>query len=118
MNRQIEIGIAVLALAVMATSATAHVTLKQKDAPAASYAEINFMVPHGCEGSPTIAIRVKIPPDITAVKPQMKAGWVVAIKTREVEAPAGGHAPSKPVDEVSWSGGKLPDNLYDTFGLQ
>jgi periplasmic copper chaperone A len=44
-------------------------------------------VGHGCEGSPTTAIRVQIPEGVIAVKPMPKAGWQVATVKDKYERP-------------------------------
>ena len=111
---------AVLAVSELTTPAAAHVTVQSADAAADSYAQLTFTVPHGCDGSATKALRVKLPDGILSAKPQMKPGWQVQIKTRKLDvAVAGPHGKSvsEVVDEVDWRGGPLPDNLYDTFGL-
>lgn len=111
---------AVLAVSALATPASAHVTVQPAEAPADSYAQLTFTVPHGCNGSATKALRVKLPDGILSAKPQMKPGWQVEIKTRKLDAAvAGPHGKTvgEVVDEVDWRGGPLPDNLYDTFGL-
>lgn len=111
---------AALAMASVAAPASAHVTVQPADAAADSYAQLVFTVPHGCNGSATKALRVKLPDGILSAKPQMKPGWQVGIKTRKLDtAVAGPHGKSvtEVVDEVDWRGGPLPDNLYDTFGL-
>jgi periplasmic copper chaperone A len=115
-----RILLAAAALAAAAPAASAHVTVQPNEAVAGSYFQLAFMVPHGCDGKATVALRVKVPDGVTAVKPQMKQGWTVEIKTRKLDAPqpgAHGKPISEIVDEVSWRGGPLPDNLYDTFGL-
>lgn len=109
-----------LAMAGYAAPASAHVTVQPADAAADSYAQLIFTVPHGCNGSATKALRVKLPDGILSAKPQMKPGWRVEIKTRKLDtAVAGPHGKSvsEVIDEVDWRGGPLPDNLYDTFGL-
>jgi uncharacterized protein YcnI len=113
-------AIAAAAAVVSCSVAMAHVTVQPADAPADSYAHLAFTVPHGCNGSATTALRIKLPEGILSAKPQMKPGWNVEIKTRKLDAPAQGpHGKSVTdvVDEVVWRGGTLPDNLYDTFGL-
>lgn len=100
--------------------ALAHVTVRPADAPADSYAHLTFTVPHGCNGSATTVLRIKLPEGILSAKPQMKPGWNVEIKSRKLEAPVQGphgKTVTDVVDEVVWRGGPLPDNLYDTFGL-
>jgi periplasmic copper chaperone A len=101
-------------------SASAHVTVQPTEAVAGSYFQLAFTVPHGCDGKATIALRVKLPEGVTAVKPQMKPGWTAEIKTRKLETPQQsehGKTIDEVVDEVSWRGGPLPDNLFDTFGM-
>ncbi|WP_245257023.1 MULTISPECIES: YcnI family protein [unclassified Nitrobacter] len=113
-------AIAAAAAMVSCSAALAHVTVQPADAPADSYAHLTFTVPHGCNGSATTALRIKLPEGILSAKPQMKPGWNVEIKSRKLKAPAQGpHGKTitDVVDEVVWRGGPLPDNLYDTFGL-
>ena len=77
-------------------------------------------VPHGCEGKATVAVRVKIPEGMIAVKPMPKFGWTLETtkgalaKTYDYY----GEATSQGVKEISWSNGKLPDEFYDEFVLQ
>ena len=110
----------VAALAAGSAVASAHVTVQPNEAVAGSYFQLAFVVPHGCDAKATVAVRVKVPDGVTAVKPQMKPGWNVEIRTRKLDAPQPGlHGKTinDVVDEVSWRGGPLPDNLFDTFGL-
>lgn len=104
----------------LALPASAHISVQPKEASADSYFQLAFSVPHGCDGSATVALRVKMPDGIISTKPQMKSGWNVEIKMKKLPAPlAGPHGGtvSEVVDEVAWRGGPLPDNLYDTFGM-
>lgn len=106
--------------ALAAVSAHAHVTARPAEGVAGSYFEMKLNVPHGCGTSPTVAIRVKIPGSVTAVKPQMKPGWKVDITTRKLRQPIKGERGqtiTEIVDEVAWRGGPLPDHLFDNFGL-
>ena len=58
-----------------ATIAFAHITLEnQQAAVCASYKAV-LRVPHGCEGSATVAVRVRVPDGYLDVKPMPKAGW-------------------------------------------
>jgi len=106
--------------AAAASTASAHVTMLPNEATADSYFQTAFTASHGCDGKATVAIRVKVPDGVLAAKPQMKPGWTVEVKTRKLATPQPGlHGGTitDVVDEVSWRGGPLPDNLYDTFGL-
>ena len=65
-------------------------------------------------------VRVAIAQGVTSVKPQMKAGWSIAIETRSPTTPSQGeqaHRSASTVASVEWRGGVLPDQQYDTFGL-
>lgn len=100
--------------------AFAHITAQPNEAVGGTYFQTTLNVPHGCDGSSTVAIQVAIPADVLSVKPQMKAGWRVDIQTRAIEPPLKGeHGASitQSVGSVEWRGGPLPDSLYDSFGL-
>jgi uncharacterized protein YcnI len=100
--------------------ANAHVTMQPAEATAGGYVQTAFSVAHGCEGSPTVAVRIKLPEGVLSVKPQQKPGWSVETKMRKLEGPLPslhGRTIQETVDEVTWRGGNLPDNLFDTFGL-
>lgn len=112
--------VATLVAAMSCGAAFAHVTIDPTEAVAGGYARAAFSVSHGCDGSATVAVRIKIPDGVLSVKPQMKPGWTVEIKTRKLdgELPSlHGKTITETVDEVAWRGGPLPENLYDTFGL-
>lgn len=116
-----RVALVAVVVGVGSTAADAHVTIRPNEAAAGSYVEAALNVPHGCDGSATVAVRVKIPNGVMSVKPQMKPGWSVEIKKRKLDAPVAGlHGKTitEVVDEVSWRGGPLPDHLYDSFGLQ
>ena len=99
------------------SSASAHVTLENRQATIGSGYKAVFAVPHGCGGSATTKIRVQIPEGVIAVKPMPKAGWnVETIKGKyAAEYDYHGTKYSEGVKEVVWSGGKLPDEYYDEF---
>jgi len=59
MFRQILIGAA--GAIVSAYAAFAHVTLDTREAPVGAGYKAVMRVPHGCEGTATTAIRVRIP---------------------------------------------------------
>jgi len=111
----------ILCCGLAATAAHAHVTLAPDKARADAMIEARFAVPHGCEGAATVALRIRIPEGVTSVKPQMKAGWRVEIKRRNLAQPVKGEhgrTLTDVVEEVSYTGGPLPDELYDDFNLR
>ncbi len=75
-------------------------------------------VPHGCEGTATTSIRVRIPDGMIAVKPMPKPGWTVDTVTGKYAKTYSyfhGAKLSEGVTEVRFSGGSLPDAFYDEF---
>lgn len=105
--------------ALLPTLALAHVTIDPKAAPAGDYAKLVLRVPHGCDGSPTAKITVQLPDGVVSVKPQVHAGWEIATKTRKLAKPISLHGKeiSETTSEISWSGGPLPDEYMDEFGM-
>ena len=99
-------------------TAFAHVTLENSQAASGGGYKGVLRVGHGCEGSPTTAIRIRIPEGIVAVKPMPKPGWKLDVvtgkypKTYNLEH---GVKLSEGVTEISWSGGNLPEAFYDEF---
>jgi uncharacterized protein YcnI len=55
------------AVALSPLAASAHVVLDQREAAVGTYYKPVFQIGHGCEGSPTTALRVKIPDGVIAV---------------------------------------------------
>ncbi len=102
------------------TAAFAHVTLETQEAPVGSTYKAVLRVPHGCEGKATVAVRVKIPEGVIAVKPMPKPGWELkTVKGKYEKAyELWGEKVTEGVQEVDWSGGKLPDEFYDEFVLR
>ena len=55
--------------------AWAHITLENREAPVGASYKAVLQVPHGCDGSATTAIRIRLPEGIITVKPMPKPGW-------------------------------------------
>jgi uncharacterized protein YcnI len=102
-----------------ATIAFAHITLENQQAPVGASYKAVLRVPHGCEGSATVAVRVRIPDGFIEVKPMPKAGWKLDVSRGKYQKPAGMHGTkvTEGVTEIDWSGGNLPDAYYDEFVL-
>lgn len=97
--------------------AGAHITLEAAEAPVSSTYKAVLRVGHGCEGSPTVAVRVQIPDGVIAVKPMPKAGWELTTKVEPYAQPVKYYEDTltEGVREIAWTGGKLPDAWYDEF---
>lgn len=109
-----------------AVPASAHITIPDGRAiVAGTTAVISLRVPHGCAGAPTDTVELKIPEGVTNVQPRLLAGWDISLEyADESESPAasaaaGGHDEEEAlVSVVRWSGGSLPDALYQDFQIR
>jgi uncharacterized protein YcnI len=118
MQRSSLIGVLVAA---SITPATAHVTLETAQAKLGAPYKAVLRVPHGCEGTATTAVRVKVPDGIIAAKPMPKPGWTLSTTTGKYGKTYNyfhNAKLSEGVTEIAWSGGKLPDAWYDEFVFQ
>jgi uncharacterized protein YcnI len=98
----------------------AHIGVTPSEAPAGGTAKLSFAVGHGCDGSPTTNIRIRIPDSVAVARPQPKAGWQLDVtRAGPVEAPKNpeGQPVTARISEVSWKG-SLPDDFYDEFVIQ
>lgn len=108
-----------LSLAVSAP-AFAHVTLLVQQAPAGSDFDVVVKVPHGCQGAATTAVSVRIPQGVTNVTAPSKDGWTVDTtsgKYAQAAVDAQGKPVSEGVQEVRWTGGRLPSTERGEFTL-
>jgi periplasmic copper chaperone A len=112
-----RIFIAITAALAAASSAYAHITLENQESPVGGPYKAVMQVPHGCGGTATTAIRVRIPEGILAVKPMPKPGW--KLDTVSGKYPhsfsANGVKANEGITELRWSGGNLPNAYYDEF---
>ena len=91
-----------------------------EEAPAGGSTIIPFVVPHGCDGSPTRSVAIRIAAGVTSAKPQAKPGWRLTITRGKLPQPVkdfAGNTVTRGVLQVTWSGGNLPDSQFDTFNI-
>jgi periplasmic copper chaperone A len=101
--------------------ATAHVSTDPATARAGSTSVIGFVVGHGCEGSPTTSVSIRIPAGVTSAKPRPKPGWKLSVRKGRLPQPVrdfAGNTVTRGVLEVTWRGGRLLDDHYDAFELR
>ncbi len=111
---------ALATVALTAGVASAHITLEQNEAPVGSFYKVVLRVPHGCDGSATVKVRVKIPEGIISVKPMVKPGWTITVERGAYSRPYSflhGAKFTEGPKEITWSGGNLPDAYYDEFTI-
>ncbi|SDT43524.1 Uncharacterized protein YcnI [Friedmanniella luteola] len=113
---------AALAAVALPGSASAHVSVTADTTAAGSYAVLTLAVPHGCDGSPTTRVAVRVPAGIESVTPTVNPGWTVAKRTEELAAPvttAHGKVLTERVSEVVWTARTpLAEGYRDTLSLQ
>jgi uncharacterized protein YcnI len=119
-RRPFAVAVVLAALALPA-SAQAHVFVQQDEAPADGFPILDFVVPHGCDGSPTTRLTVRFPKSVPSVTPEAVPGWQTSTK----EGPKDkvelfGETVTKGVSEVSWraTGEPLPDDQLLRFGAE
>jgi periplasmic copper chaperone A len=108
-------GIATLSLAAT-LPAFAHATLEVGQAPIKSSYKATVRIGHGCEGTATLKVRVRIPDGYVAVKPMPKAGWTMETVRGPYPQPVKyfDETLTEGLREVVWTG-KLLDEHYDEF---
>jgi periplasmic copper chaperone A len=104
------------ALCLFATAAFAHVELQGREARIDAAYRAVFKVEHGCNGSPTVKLRVQIPAGVIEVTPAPKPGWQVDVVTAKFEKPISfhGNEVAEGVKEVAWTG-NLRNDKHDEF---
>ena len=120
MRRPIRSLAPALLLALMFPTAQAHVTANPSEGVAGGYLRTSFAVTHGCDGKPTIAVRIIVPEDVVMARPQPKPGWTIKITMKKLPRPEpAGHGKTvdERVAEIEWQGGRLDDAHYDEFGV-
>jgi uncharacterized protein YcnI len=119
MSRVVLITAVASALIAATQPADSHATLDRSEAPADSFFNTFINIPHGCEGSPTLKVRVRIPEGVIGVKPQPKPGWELLVRKEKLAKPiveGHGRTITEVVVEVTWTG-RLPDENFDQFGI-
>jgi uncharacterized protein YcnI len=110
--------VAVAGLVLVPALARAHIVADPAEGPAGGYFRTAFRVTHGCKGSPTVALTIRMPDGVLSAKPMPKPGWTVEIKTRPLDKPVPGQhgfAIRDAVTEVTWRGGRLENAQFDEF---
>ncbi len=96
--------ISLAAVAGASAAAHAHVGFKTRQVPLAVTIDSVLRVPHGCNGSPTVRLRMRVPKAVVAIRAKPKEGWTMS-QTGE----SGGR-------EIAWSGA-LPAKQTGEFPL-
>ena len=89
------------ALLLFAGAASAHLEPDPASITAGEAATVAFNVEHGCDGSPTIELQIKLADGITDAQPVAKDGWTSSVAD----------------GVVTFSGGSLPATTQETFSI-
>ena len=111
-------------LLLAAQAGFAHVVLDEPAALAGTSYRASFRVGHGCNGSPTTAIKVFLPAGFQGAKPMPKPGWALSTRVEKLAKPYNSHGKTVTEDvvEIAWTANSkdnwLPDAWYDEFVLR
>lgn len=105
----------------LAGPASAHVTITPGEGNAGEYVVGTVAVGHGCDGSATTKITIKIPDELLSVTPTRNPLWSVEKRIVTLDEPvedAHGNEVTERVDQVVYTAKTpLPDGYRDAFGL-
>jgi uncharacterized protein YcnI len=111
---------AALSLSLIAP-ASAHVSVGGSTTEAGEYTVLTVSVPHGCEGSPTTKVAIKIPADVLAVTPTRNPFWEVSTTIQKLAKPtkdAHGNTVTERTGTVTYTATTpLPDDQRDALEL-
>jgi uncharacterized protein YcnI len=95
----------------------AHASLEQEIATAGESYKAVLRITHGCSGSPTIAVRVRLPDGIKRAKPMPKSGWELEAIVEKLDKPyqSRGVTMTQDVREINWKGDSLSEKFFDEF---
>jgi periplasmic copper chaperone A len=100
--RQAAIVLAAAASTLLVPSpALAHIDPDPTEAQAGSRLSVGFTVEHGCDGSPTTSLDMRLPDGVTDARPEAPQGWQGSVED----------------NVVTFAGGPLPDDEELTFNV-
>lgn len=121
LGRRVAVGatVALGGVAMLSGVASAHITPQDPEGPAGGYMTTAFKVGHGCDGSPTTKIEIKIPDGVLSVAPQPIDGWELTTTKKTLDPPvdSNGTKITETVGTVTWAGGNLPADQLQMFWL-
>jgi len=106
-----------------AVPAGAHIHAEPHEVPAGASSIVSFTTGHGCDGSPTNEIRIRIPEPIVSASPQWMAGWDAEKTMEALDEPveqAHGDPLTERVAEITFTaqpGNELPDGQRGVYTI-
>jgi uncharacterized protein YcnI len=119
MTRLSFLLVPVAAALLAAAPAAAHVTVEPPAAAGGATLKLTLRVNHGCEGSATTRLRVRLPEALHGAQPLLKPGWSLAAPRTALAQPylRHGRQVTEEVREITWEGGSVPDAFADEFAF-
>lgn len=112
---------ALAAVALVAAPAGAHVSGTPSETAAGSFTVLTMSVPHGCDGSPTTRIEIRVPESVLSVTPTRNPFYDVEANIQELDEPVsdahGNEVTERTASIVYTSNDPLPEGQRDTFEL-
>jgi uncharacterized protein YcnI len=114
-------ALCVLTLTLAAAAAQAHVSLETPQARAGTAYKAVLRVTHGCGGTATHTVSVRLPAGFRGAKPMPKPGWALSVQKAPLAQPYESHGRrvTEDVVEITWKAGSrdawLADAHYDEF---
>jgi uncharacterized protein YcnI len=107
MIRRLVFASAIAAVAALGSAgpALAHIDPDPTDAQAGSRLTVGFTVEHGCEGSPTVQLDMRLPDGVTDALAEPLDDWTGSVELVDGET------------IVTFVGGPLPDDVEATFDV-
>jgi uncharacterized protein YcnI len=110
-----------IAVAVLAGPAFAHVVITPSSAPAGSAAELTFRVPDEEDKAATVELQVKIPTNhpIAQLLVEPVTGWTATVTTVTLATPitTDDGTFDSAVSEITWKGGKILPGQFQDFSV-
>ncbi len=118
------IPLAVLATTlVLASAASAHVTLQPSEAPASDFTRLDVRVPNERDDAGTTKVEVRFPPGFIFVSTEPVPGWTAKVAKRKLAKPVEvfGEQQTEEVGTITWTGdgttGIVKPGQFQDFGL-
>jgi periplasmic copper chaperone A len=120
-GRGLALAAGLMAVGAVAAPASAHVTVTPSTTEAGASAMVQVSIGHGCEGSATTAVQIRIPESVLSVTPTRNPLWDITVENEPVVPPATDEHGTRITDRVASityrTDTPLPEGQRDTFEL-
>ena len=109
-------------LVLIASPASAHVTINPDEAAQGGFTAVSFRVPNERDDSGTTSLTVEFPADhpIRSVSVKPKPGWTANVERAPLPEPVaddGGDEITEAVSRITWTGGRIAPGEFDEFDV-